>query len=194
MPFTGSTFRGPRATRYYVCLVLIFIRGCADLTPRVEIQCLGPAQGPGPRLSSSGRLEAFSVSTEGGSERGRAALGSRRTASRLPGGARSRSPNHPHKNTLRRAIGQQSSPIGLLRASRYALDGWPRPWWAAVFRSRVWTSKSGFVRVACRPALFMVDAPPQARRQDPRHFPALRPLSRWAFRLDPVLAVGRWSV
>ena len=40
-------------------------------------------------------------------------------------------------HTLRRAIEQQSRPIGLLRASRYALHGWLRPSSVAVFRSRV---------------------------------------------------------
>jgi hypothetical protein len=49
---------------------------------------------------------AFAVSTEGGSERGRAALASRSTAAGLAGGARSRSPHHPHNEHPPSAIGQ----------------------------------------------------------------------------------------
>jgi hypothetical protein len=54
---------------------------------------------------------AFTGSTEGGSERGRAALGPRSTASRLRVRLAPAVPTTRITNTLRRAIGQQSRPI-----------------------------------------------------------------------------------
>ena len=86
---------------------------------------------------------AFAVSTGGGSERGRAAPDPRSTASRLRVGARTRSPDHPHNEHPPSGYRTAEPSDRLLRASRYALDGWPRPSSVAVFRSQARTSEGG---------------------------------------------------
>ncbi len=140
-PFTSASFRRQSVTGYYVWFVLIFVRRYAGPIRRVEVGASGPPKGRALVYRPVDDEPAFRVSTEGGSERARAAPGPRSTASRLRVRLAPAVPTTRITNTLRRAIGQQSRPIGLLRASRYALHGWPWPRSVAVFRSRLWTSK-----------------------------------------------------